>query len=48
MTAAGTPRTLADSVRGRIDDLLAPVDADLAARFPGDDPSGQPAHTVYV
>ena len=48
MTAAGNPRTLSDSVRGRIDDLLAPVDADLATCFPGDDPSGQPAHTVYV
>ncbi len=33
---------------GRIDALLADVDADLAAHFPGDRPESQPVHTVYV
>jgi citrate lyase beta subunit len=32
----------------RIDTLLSRVDADLAARFPGDGPAAQPIHTVYV
>lgn len=32
----------------RIDALLADVDADLAAQFPGDRPEAQPVHTVYV
>ncbi|WP_072736382.1 DUF6986 family protein [Rhodococcus triatomae] len=32
----------------RIDSLLAPVDRDLDRRYPGDDPEGQPLHTVYV
>jgi citrate lyase beta subunit len=48
VSAGDTPRTLAPAVRGRIDQLLTPVDADLAALYPGDDPVGQPAHTVYV
>ncbi|QHN35516.1 HpcH/HpaI aldolase/citrate lyase family protein [Gordonia pseudamarae] len=48
MSAGDSLRILAPAVRGRIDDLLGPVDADLAAWYPGDDPVGQPAHTVYV
>ena len=32
----------------RIDALLSRVDADLAARFPGDGTAVQPIHTVYV
>lgn len=31
-----------------LDGLLAPWDAELAARYPGDDGSRQPVHTVYV
>ena len=37
-----------DPALARIDALLADVDADLAARFPGDRPEAQPVHTVYV
>ncbi len=32
----------------RIDALLADVDADLAAHYPGDRPQPQPVHTVYI
>lgn len=35
-------------VRARIDELLTQVDAELAARFPGDRRAVQPVHTVYV
>ncbi|MGW4651550.1 DUF6986 family protein [Kitasatospora sp. NPDC004289] len=31
-----------------VEELLAPVDADLTRRYPGDDGSRQPVHTVYV
>ncbi|MEV7025229.1 aldolase/citrate lyase family protein [Kitasatospora sp. NPDC093558] len=31
-----------------VEALLAPVDADLARRFPGDSGTRQPVHTVYV
>ncbi|WP_371497134.1 aldolase/citrate lyase family protein [Kitasatospora sp. NBC_00374] len=31
-----------------VDALLAPVDADLARRYPGDSGTRQPVHTVYV
>lgn len=40
-------RVPADALE-RIDSLLSRVDADLAARFPGDGPAVQPIHTVYV
>lgn len=39
---------LSASARERIEQILTPVDAELAARFPGDRPVAQPAHTVYV
>ena len=32
----------------QIDELLAPVDARLAAQYPGDRPGHQPIHSVYV
>ncbi|AUY51696.1 aldolase/citrate lyase family protein [Streptomyces sp. CB01881] len=34
--------------RAAVDALLAPVDADLARRYPGDSGTRQPVHTVYV
>jgi citrate lyase beta subunit len=37
-----------DMLASRLDDHLAATDADLADRYPGDDGSRQPAHTVYV
>ncbi|MGW4195087.1 DUF6986 family protein [Streptomyces sp. NPDC005004] len=40
--------SLADSVAERVGALLAPVDADLARRYPGDPGTRQPVHTVYV
>ncbi|WP_328954980.1 DUF6986 family protein [Kitasatospora purpeofusca] len=36
------------AARSAVDALLAPVDADLAHRFPGDPGTRQPVHTVYV
>ncbi|AZG44654.1 DUF6986 family protein [Gordonia insulae] len=44
MTARGLPV----DVRARLEDLLRPVDEDLAAYYPGDRGIAQPAHTVYV
>jgi citrate lyase beta subunit len=41
-------RPIAPTIRARIDDLLAGVDADLRAGYPGDDHTTQPVHTVYV
>ncbi len=41
-TSIGAP------VRARIDASLAPVDAALARRYPGDPGTRQPVHTVYV
>ncbi|GAB90508.1 DUF6986 family protein [Gordonia rhizosphera] len=43
-----TVRSLSTEARARIEEILAPVDADLAARYPGDRAAAQPAHTVYV
>ncbi|MGC5258803.1 DUF6986 family protein [Gordonia sp. DT218] len=43
-----TDRELPAEVRARLEEILRPVDDDLAARYPGDRPTGQPAHTVYV
>ncbi len=36
------------ALHASLDGLLAPWDAELAARYPGDDGSRQPVHTVYV
>ena len=46
MTTA-LPRLGAD-VLDDLDRRLAPADADLAARYPGDAGARQPVHTVYV
>ncbi|MFD1657675.1 DUF6986 family protein [Streptomyces caeni] len=40
--------SLADDVGEEISASLAPVDAELARRYPGDPGSRQPVHTVYV
>jgi len=42
-----TPR-LPDEALDELDRRLAPADADLAARYPGDSGARQPVHTVYV
>ncbi|MBO1417045.1 aldolase/citrate lyase family protein [Streptomyces sp. FH025] len=36
------------AARAAVEALLAPVDADLARRYPGDSGARQPVHTVYV
>ncbi|GAA2155353.1 aldolase/citrate lyase family protein [Kitasatospora kazusensis] len=36
------------AARAAVDALLAPVDAELAARYPGEPSTRQPVHTVYV
>ncbi|MFJ9777668.1 DUF6986 family protein [Kitasatospora sp. NPDC101157] len=36
------------AARDAVEALLAPVDADLARRYPGDSGTRQPVHTVYV
>ncbi len=48
--AGSSPEGLAFSsaARAAVDALLAPVDAELARRYPGDSGSRQPVHTVYV
>ncbi|KAA1419007.1 aldolase [Nocardioides humilatus] len=43
-----TPEDLAGQLLGALDERLAPVDAELAADYPGDRPGRQPVHTVYV
>lgn len=40
--------SLPGAVRAEVDASLAPVDADLALRCPGDPGGRQPVHTVYV
>ncbi|MEU6403394.1 aldolase/citrate lyase family protein [Streptomyces sp. NPDC046985] len=40
--------SLAGAVSARINASLAPVDAELARRYPGDPGTRQPVHTVYV
>ncbi|MEV1054229.1 aldolase/citrate lyase family protein [Streptomyces sp. NPDC049887] len=40
--------SLADAVSEEISTSLAPVDAELARRYPGDPGTRQPVHTVYV
>ena len=42
-----TPR-LRDTDLDELDRRLAPADAELAARYPGDSGARQPVHTVYV
>lgn len=41
-------RPIASTLRARIDELLAGVDADLHIGYPGDGDTAQPVHTVYV
>lgn len=41
-------RPIASTLRARIDELLAGVDADLQTGYPGDGDTAQPVHTVYV
>jgi citrate lyase beta subunit len=43
-----TSNGLDASARAAIEEILTPVDADLARLFPGDRDEIQPAHTVYV
>ncbi|MGV9712032.1 DUF6986 family protein [Gordonia sp. NPDC003424] len=43
-----TDATLSERARARIEEILGPVDEDLATLYPGDRPDRQPAHTVYV
>lgn len=40
--------SLPGAVHAEVDASLAPVDADLALRYPGDPGGRQPVHTVYV
>jgi hypothetical protein len=47
LVTAGRPR-LDPRVLDELDRRLAPADADLAARYPGETPDRQPVHTVYV
>ncbi|MFJ8233643.1 DUF6986 family protein [Streptomyces sp. NPDC094448] len=42
------PTTLDAEVRAAVGAFLAPVDAELARRYPGDPGTRQPVHTVYV
>ncbi|MFC1419534.1 DUF6986 family protein [Streptacidiphilus cavernicola] len=44
----GYGTTLSSTVRAGVETALAPVDADLAARYPGEPSTRQPVHTVYV
>ena len=40
--------TLSGAVREEVDGALAPVDAELSRRYPGEPSTRQPVHTVYV
>ncbi|GAA3717310.1 DUF6986 family protein [Streptomyces tremellae] len=40
--------SLPETVRAQVGAALAPVDAELARRYPGDPGTRQPVHTVYV
>ncbi|EDY52850.1 hypothetical protein SSCG_05908, partial [Streptomyces clavuligerus] len=44
----GVSLSLPPSVHDEIGALLAPVDADLVRRYPGDPGTRRPVHTVYV
>jgi citrate lyase beta subunit len=48
MAEQSVPTTFTDAVREAVGARLAPVDADLARRYPGDPGTRQPVHTVYV
>ena len=43
-----TAPRLPDKALDELDRRLAPADAELAARYPGDTGARQPVHTVYV
>ena len=43
-----TAPRLRDTDLDALDRRLAPADAELAARYPGDSGARQPVHTVYV
>ncbi|MFF2354567.1 DUF6986 family protein [Kitasatospora sp. NPDC058115] len=47
-TGPGGAAGFSAAARSAVDALLAPVDADLARRYPGDSGGRQPVHTVYV
>ncbi|MFE0462571.1 DUF6986 family protein [Kitasatospora sp. NPDC058965] len=49
-TAGAAPEgpSFSPAARAAVAALLGPVDAELAARFPGDPGTRQPVHTVYV
>ena len=47
-TVAEPARPIASTLRARIDELLAGVDAELQTGYPGGGDAGQPVHTVYV
>lgn len=42
------PVVFSGAARAAVESLLAPVDAELRRRYPGDPGSRQPVHTVYV
>ncbi|GAA4998923.1 DUF6986 family protein [Kitasatospora paranensis] len=44
----GRGASFSSAALAAVDALLAPVDADLARRYPGDPGTRQPVHTVYV
>ncbi|GAA2252350.1 aldolase/citrate lyase family protein [Streptomyces amakusaensis] len=48
MTDRRIATSLGPAVGAEIDAALAPVDAELARRYPGDPGTRQPVHTVYV
>ena len=48
LDGAGHRTTLSSTVRAGVETALAAVDADLAARYPGEPATRQPVHTVYV
>ncbi|ARF80311.1 DUF6986 family protein [Kitasatospora aureofaciens] len=47
-TGATGGASFSAAARDAVEALLAPVDADLARRYPGDSGTRQPVHTVYV
>lgn len=46
--AAQPGAVFSGAARAAVEALLAPVDAELARRYPGDSGTRQPVHTVYV
>ncbi|MGW4384656.1 DUF6986 family protein [Kitasatospora sp. NPDC004531] len=45
---AARPVSFSPDARAAVEALLAPVDAELTRRYPGERPARQPVHTVYV